>query len=200
MVNNQIEIARLEQQILDLKLQKSEERDKLQLNIMEYFENLNASIADWEQTYVLRSTVEGVVSFTNIRNENQNVREGERVMSVIPQNPGDIIGKLQLQVAGSGKVEEGQRVNIKLDNFPYLEYGIVKGMIRSISLVTDGDAYSVIVKFPEGLKTTYENTINFSQDMQGQAEIITNDERLLERIVNPIKSVISRQKEMSSIE
>ena len=196
LVNNDISISRLEQQILDLKLQSNNDLSKLKLAVQEDFENLVASIDNWERQFVLRTNVAGTVSFTRIWSENQNVSEGDLVMTVIPANSGEIIGKVDLGIQGSGKVAVNQEVNVKFDNFPYMEYGIVSGKIKSISLVTDNNAYSVLVEFPKGFQTNYGNTINFSQDMQGVAEIITNEESLLERIINPVKSVIMRQREL----
>ena len=198
LVNTDIEITRLEQQILDLKLQKNNENDNLRLSLQESYENLVAAIADWDQKFVLRTNVSGIVSFTRIWSENQNVSTGEMVMTVIPENSGEIIGRLELAPKNSGKVKVDQEVNIKFENFPYMEYGIVKGKIKSISLVTDNNAYSVLVNFPNGLITNYgRDDIIFSQDMKADAEIITNEESLLERIINPVKSVILRQKELS---
>lgn len=196
--SNDIQIAKLEQQILDLELTRNDETGKLISANLEALDNLNAAIADWMQKYVLRSSVEGVVSFTRIWSENQNVRAGDIVMSVIPDNQGEIIGKISLPLSGSGKVKPGQRVNIKFTNFPHLEYGMVKGIIRSVSLVTADNAYSVIVDLPDGLQTNYNIKLDFNQDMQGNAEIITEDKRLLDKIINPVKSVIFRQKQLKS--
>lgn len=196
LVNNDIEITRLEQQILDLGLQKNNDFEKLQLSIAEAYDNLSAELANWQQKFVLKTFVAGTVSFTRIWSENQNVREGDLVMSVIPDNTGEIIGKIELPLNGAGKVKAGQRVNVKFHNFPYMEYGMVRGRIKSISLVTSNNAYSVLVSFPEGLKTSYDTEIMFSQDMQGVAEIITDDLRLIERIINPIRSVLNRQKSL----
>jgi HlyD family secretion protein len=194
LVNNEIQISKLEQQVLDLKLHGNGEIHKLQISVIEAFDNLMGDIADWEQKYLLRAKIDGTISFTRIWSENQNVREGELVMTVIPKDAGEIIGKMDLQIAGSGKVKVGQNVNIKFANYPYMEYGMVKGKITSISQAASDNAYSVLVNFPEGLKTTYNTNIDFAQDMQGQAEIITDEVRLLERIYNPVKAVISRQR------
>ncbi|MCF8380179.1 MAG: HlyD family secretion protein [Bacteroidales bacterium] len=196
LVNTDISISRLEQQILDLKLQESIDLSKHQIAVQEAYDNLAAAIGNWDQQYVLRTNVGGTVSFTKIWSENQNVVAGDLVMTVIPENSGEIIGKLDLAIQGSGKVANDQDVNVKFDNFPFLEYGIVQGKIKSISLVTNDNAYSVLVEFPHGLETNYGNTINFTQDMQGIAEIITNDESLLERIINPVKSVLKRQRDL----
>ena len=193
-VNNEIQISKLEQMILDLQLQKSQESSKLQLSIIEAYDNLMSTIASWEKKYILRSNIDGRVSFTGIWSVNQNIREGELVMTLIPKTTGDIIGKVELQSTGAGKVKVGQRVNVKFANYPYMEYGTVKGEIASISGVANDNAYSVLVHFPEGLKTTYNTKIDFAQDMRGQVEIITDEVRLLERITNPVKAVITRQK------
>jgi len=192
--SNRIEISKLEQQILDIGLQQNQEKNKLELTLNEAYDNLSAQITLWEQKYVMRSPVNGIISFTKIWSENQNVRNGDMVMSVIPEEQGEIIGKINLPVTGSGKVKTGQRVNIKFANFPYMEFGMVRGAIRSISLVTNDRQYSVIVELPEGLKTNYGINLDFNQDMQGIAEIITDDQRLIERVINPVKSVIQKQK------
>lgn len=195
-VNADIQISKLEQQILDLKLQKNDDLDKLKLAVSESIDNLTSEIGSWEQNFVLKTTVSGTVSFTRIWSENQNVSTGDLVMTVIPEKSGEIIGKIELQFQGAGKVETDQEVKIKFDNYPYMEYGMVTGKVKSISLATSNNAYSVLVTLPNGLKTNYGDRIEFSQDMQGNAEIITNEESLLERIVNPVKSVIMRQKDL----
>ena len=48
------------------------------------------------------------------------------------------------------------------------------------------------VEFPENLKTNYGKELTFSQEMTGSAEVITEDLRLLDRFLNPIKAVIKR--------
>ncbi len=197
LVNNEIQISKLEQMILDLELQRNDQYGKLQLQVIEAYDNLTAEVAAWDENYLLRSSIDGVVSFTRFWSENQNVRQGDVVMTVIPGNAGEIIGKIELPINGSGKVKTGQDVNIKFANYPYMEYGIVKGRVKNISLVASDNAYSVLVSLPGGLTTTYGIVVGFAQDMQGTAEIITDDARLLERIVDPVRSVISRQQELN---
>jgi hypothetical protein len=94
----------------------------------------------------------------------------------------------------SGKVKPGQKVNIKLSGYPYLEYGMVRGVIKSKSLVASRDAYIIEIDLPDGLTTLYGIKLDFAQNMQGTAEIITEDLRLLQKIVNPFRYMISRNK------
>jgi HlyD family secretion protein len=188
-----IQIAKLDQGILDLELSGAEETRKQQNAWQESFENLAAQISLWKQKYLLEAPIDGVVSFTTYWSKNQNVREGDRVMTIIPSNEGKIIGKIDLPIQGAGKVAINQRVNIKIDNFPYLQYGMIKGVVRNISLVPDNQEYTVEVDLPEGLTTYYKIEIPFKQEMQGTAEILTDERRLLERIISPIRAIISQQ-------
>ena len=41
------------------------------------------------------------------------------------------IAKIKIPLEGAGKVQSGQRVNIRLDGYPYLEYGFLTGKVVS---------------------------------------------------------------------
>jgi HlyD family secretion protein len=160
----------------------------------ESFLNLKAQIRIWENIYLLISPVSGIVSFTKFWSENQAVNKDEPVLSIVPFDTGDYIGRINLKMHRSGKVKVGQAVNIKLSGYPYLEYGMVKGIVNSISLVPSGDSYVIELNLPSGLTTLYGNPLNFTQNMQGTAEIITDDLGLLQKIINPFRYLISRNK------
>ena len=71
-----------------------------------------------------------------------------------------------------------------------------RGVIKNISLVPivceQGKFTMIEVEFPQNLTTNYGKTLDFSQQMSSTAEIITEDLRLIERFLNPIKSLIKR--------
>ncbi len=94
---------------------------------------------------------------------------------------------------GVGKVKLAQSVNIKFDNFPHMEFGLVRAKINNISLVPiatqDGVFYTAEVELSDSLVSNYGLKLEFSQEMSGIAEIITDDVRLLERFVNPLRSL-----------
>lgn len=193
---NNINVGRIEEQIVDLQLKQQEEQSR-NVNILEEsFNNLKASIASWEQAYLLVAPVSGAVTFTSFWSENQNVEAGEKVLTVIPAESGSMVGKISLPTAGAGKVKIGHQVNIQFDNYPHLQYGMVKGYVSNISEVPDDNYYTVEVELPTGLRTYYDIEIEFSQNMQGQAEILTDKMRMLQRVLNPIRSAITKQVEM----
>jgi multidrug resistance efflux pump len=193
---NNISVGRIGEQIVDLELKQQEERSGYVNTLEESLNNLNASIASWEQSYLLVAPVSGGVTFTRFWSENQNVEAGEKVLTIIPAEAGSMVGKISLPTAGAGKVKVGHQVNIQFDNYPHLQYGMVKGYVSNISKVPDDEYYTVEVELPTGLRTYYDFEIDFSQNMQGQAEILTDKMRMLERVLNPIRSAITKQLEM----
>lgn len=190
----EIKLLQLEQSVLQMELDYRNSLNQLQLSFSEAYEKISGQISWWEQKYVLRATTSGIVGFSEYWSPGQQVREGLAVFVVVPLNEGELLGRLSLPLARSGKVKAGQKVLVKLANFPHMEYGMLTGRVLSVSLVPSQDQYMVEVIFPEGMRTNYGMELPFSQEMQGTAEIITEDLRLIQRILNPIRSVIQRNR------
>jgi multidrug resistance efflux pump len=189
-----IEMAEKRQLLQDYRITRIEEKDKLRSVLRESFLNLRAQLNIWENSYLLVSPVEGIVSFTRFWSANQSVLKDEPVINVVPLEPGDFLGRINLKMQRSGKVKNGQLVNIKLSGYPYMEYGMLRGIVKSKSLLPSGDAYIIEITLPQGLTTLYGKKLDFTQNMQGTAEIITDDVRLLQKIINPFRYLVSRNK------
>jgi len=191
--NENLQISQLENSIADLQLQFREQRNGWETNLKQALDNVLNQIEQWEYRYLLKSPMDGRITFTTFWSENQFVQAGATVFSVVPAESRAIIGRLMLPIAGSGKVKTGQRVNIKFANYPYMEYGMVRGLVRSISLVPAEQVYLVEVALPEGLRTNYGKDLLFSQQMQGTGEIVTDDMRVLERIFQPLRAAWKKE-------
>jgi multidrug resistance efflux pump len=189
-----IELAEKRQLIQEYQINKTEEKQKLVSVLRESYLNLMAQINIWENTYLLISPTDGIVSFTKFWTVNQSVAKDEPVVSIVPVEPGNFLGRINLKMQRSGKVKTGMLVNIKLSGYPYLQYGIVRGIVKSKSLVPSGDAYVIEIELPEGLTTLYGTKLDFTQNMQGTAEIITENVRLLQKIINPFRYLITKNK------
>lgn len=189
-----IELAEKQQTLEDYKISRTDDKEKMITGLRETFLNLKAQVDLWENTYLLISPIDGKVSLTKYWSENQSVVKDEPVVSIVPLQPGNFLGRINLKMLRSGKVKEGMQVNIKLSGYPYLEYGMVKGIIKSKSQVPSGDSYIIDIELPSGLKTMYGKNLEFTQNMQGTAEIITDKTRLLQKIVNPFRYMISRNR------
>jgi HlyD family secretion protein len=193
--NKTTELDQKKQTRIDYSIQRTQENEKYFSTMNESLQNLKAQLKIWEVDRLMKSTVEGKVTFTKYWSENQTVIKDEPVLYIVPHNAGEFIGRINLKMLRSGKVREGQIVNIKLSGYPYLEYGMVRGIVKSISLVPIVDSYIIEIDLPNGLNTLYGTNLEFTQNMQGTAEIITEDLRLLQRIVNPFRYLITKNKQ-----
>lgn len=193
-------ISQLKSSINDLNKNKkatiiNENKDTsiLERNVIQAFYQLKKSIKDWELNYVLRSSIEGKVTFLQIWTENQTITSGDNAFAIIPTEKQDYIGKIKAAAQNSGKIKVGQKVNIRLANYPDREFGILNGIVKNISLTPDKEGNLLIdISLPEGLKTSYKKQIRFQQEMTGTADIVTEDLRLIERLLSQFKDVFRR--------
>ncbi|MDR3327354.1 MAG: HlyD family secretion protein [Prevotellaceae bacterium] len=194
--NQKYNILQLEQTIFDLEQQKNEQLSQLKIAYQTALNQLKAQIKQWKQTYLFVSQIDGTATFTKYWQKNQNVTAGETILTVVPDKKQKIIGKIYLPPQRAGKVKTGQTVNVKFDDFPYMEYGMIKVKVKSIALVpiveNGNRSYVLEVQFPDSLVTSYNKTLIFRQQMSGTAEIVTEDARLLERLLNPVKAIFER--------
>ena len=193
MANAQLSRLQLEQQVLELETQRTVDVAEYERRINQAKESLLGQIALWKEQYAIIAPYGGVVSLQNVWGRGQRVNPGDLIASVAIDGGMKVMGRLKVPSSGFGKVMVGQTVNIKLNGFPYLEFGILKGVVASIFSVPEdtqyGLAYTVDVALPRGLESTYRKDLPFVQNMDGTAEIITEDMRLIERFIQPIRSL-----------
>lgn len=192
LANAKIQMAQIHNTISELKLQKEQERQQQETTLLSAWEGTRTAIREWEQTYLLQSPIEGTVSFNNLWKINQIINSGDKAFSIISNSREQTIGKAKIPVAGSGKVKVGQRINIQLDGYPYLEYGFLTGCVTSVAKMPDGDIYTATFELQNSQTTSYGKTIRQTGDLSGVGEIITDDLSVAERIIGPLKYLFHR--------
>lgn len=181
--------------LLDLDKQAMEELQTQTVSLKNTTEQLITQLTSWEQRYVLKSPISGKVTFLSVWSPNQNVESGASIFVVAPNKESMPLGQALLPLQGSGKVKIGQRVNIRLTNYPDMEFGYLRGEVTSISPVPTADGlYVVDIALPNGLQTNYGKKLPITQEMKGNADIVTNDVRLIERLIMPFKKMWEAQK------
>lgn len=147
------------------------------------YEALRAAVSTWMRNYALAAPVRGtVVLDRNIRPERFILR-GDDIATVLPATPGDLIGQVSLPVRGSGAVEVGQRVLVRFDSYPYLEYGSVEGTVLRRAPFERQNELTVEISFTEPLRSTTGHAITPTPFMRGEAVIIMGELSLLERFL-----------------
>ncbi|MFV0329287.1 MAG: HlyD family secretion protein [Dysgonomonas sp.] len=193
--NAEIQIGQMKESLYDTNYQDIEKENKLITQLKTYVNQLQTEIQQWELNYVLIAPIDGEATFTKYWSINQNITGGDEILNIIPSNKVNLVGKASLPIAGSGRVEIGQKVNIRLDNFPDNEFGIIKGIVKNISLVpvttNQTPEYTVEIDLPNELITTYKKELPYLPNMTGTADIITKDISVLERFIMPLRKALT---------
>ncbi len=185
--NTEAGIIRLRETLVDLKINHEREINQHILAFEESMYQLRTAIDQWKEQYVLVSPIEGRITNTIYWSENQVIRPGERFATVVPVDETRIIAKAKVPPQGFGKIETGQKVNIKLSGFPFMEFGTLRGKVSAISLVPEEQGYVADIELTGGMTTTYHEQLRFIQEMDGTADIITKDTRAIYRVIQPLK-------------
>lgn len=108
--------------------------------------------------------------------------------------PGEYyMGILTTDIANFGKVTSGQPVNIRLTAYPYQEYGIIRGSVISKTITESGSSVELTVKLTNGLVTNYDRKLEYFRNMQGDADIITGKQRLLQIVIDPLIRLFAKK-------
>ncbi|MEZ7675288.1 HlyD family efflux transporter periplasmic adaptor subunit [Prevotella sp. 20925_1_30] len=197
LTSSALQILQLEQQISELNIQKDDEMSEHLRTLDQSIQQLKTEILKWMQTYAIVAPISGRITFINYWNKYQNIKIGDKLASIIPRGNDQIIGRIQIPSSGFGKVKIGQRVNIKLNGYPYMEFGVLNCEIKSLSAVPEqivhSEGKSIVyvaeVSLHNHLITSYGKEIPMIQQMDGTAEIVTEEMRLISRFFNPIISI-----------
>ncbi len=149
---------------------------------------LESNLVAWKQRHVLTAPVSGRVSYRFPWQEHQHVKAGEPLMTIEPEG-GEFRGLIHIPHTNLGKLRNGQPVLVKLDGYPYREFGLLNGSLSNVSITPGRDSvYWATVLLPSGLRTRYGYDLTYKNGMKGTADIVTTDRRLLERLFSALSS------------
>lgn len=183
-----IQEAQLEQSMIETKMEREREKNTQLTALKTALDELKTQMDDWELSFLFVSPANGILSYNDVWQKNQNVNGGDKVFSIVAEDTGAIIGKIKLPDSGSGKVKPGQRVNISVTGYPYMEFGFLTGQVQTVSLLADeAGTYTVTVSLPQELNTSYGKTLDFSGELAGTAQILTDERSVTARLLSPLQ-------------
>ena len=185
---SQIEIARSH-------IEEDEQLEAAYIDMMAKRNLLQTELRLWEEKYIIKAPTSGKLDYLGFWRENQMVKEGVELFTILPHH-GDIMGEAYIPAIGAGKVKVGQSVNVKLNDYPYHEFGLLCGKVVSISPLTNKvqvrnaivETYLVRIAFPQGATTNFDYKLSLKFESKGTAEIITKPKRLIERLFDNLKA------------
>ncbi len=192
----QSEIRQSQIEIQRTLLEEQENKEKAFAELVAQQNVLSNAISVWKEKYMEIAPITGEVEYLDFWKDNSFVQAGQELFTVIPTR-NDIVGEVMIASYGAGKVKEGQTANVKINNYPYEEYGMLKGKVHSISRLTNKmetnnniiDVYLVEIVFPDGLVSNFGKTLPLDFESKGTVEIITKRKRLIERLFDNLRSI-----------
>jgi len=186
----QFEIESVRNKISGVRAGSRESRITASTELKDSFHRLKNQVDDWKKQYLITSPINGIVLIPNDNvSEQQFVPKNTELLVVVPSKKTETIGKIDLNINGSGKVREGQKVIVKLESYPFQEFGALVGVIDWKGRLPTNNTIPVEVHFPDGLITTTGKHIDPTREMTGTADIITEDKRFIERIFENFRTV-----------
>ena len=191
----QSEVSQNNLEIQRITLEEVESKEKSLSELTTSKNALANALNRWKDQYLLYAPAAGGLEYLGFWRDNSFVQAGSELFSIIPLK-NDIVGEVAIPSYGSGKVEVGQPANIKINSYPHDEYGIIKGVVQSLSRITnkiqtkDGvsEVYMATISFPNGATTNFGKDLPLDFETKGTVEIIVKPKRLIERLFDNLKS------------
>jgi multidrug efflux pump subunit AcrA (membrane-fusion protein) len=193
--DNRLAIERLGLEQIQLGENLSDQAQRTWLSVRNELRQLRAELAGWEQRYLLRAPVAGRITWLRPLQPHDFIAAGEPVIAITPvEADGRIAAQGILPAASAGKVTLGAQARIRLDAFPYREFGALPAQVSDIALAGANDPqnninYRLQLELPRQMTSTYNRILAFRQDMSGVARIITAERSLLERLFDRMRDL-----------
>lgn len=182
-IGNQSSRLSKDKEISEINNQMFEEEKK-------FYQSLNTFISDaenWKKQYVISSPAKGTLIYGDFLQENQLIKMGEELFYV-NANKEDYYGEILIPQSKSSKVKVGQEVLIKVQSYPYQEYGYLRGRIDYISDIPIRDSvfFSKVILN----RNEKDSVIKLKPGILADADIITENQSIIKRIwLNLTKSL-----------
>jgi multidrug efflux pump subunit AcrA (membrane-fusion protein) len=153
---------------------------------------LKAQLDDWKNKFLLIAPVNGKISFATFVQENSQVKTGQTICFINPENT-QYYAEVFIPQNNFGKIKVGEQVLLKLNAYPYREFGIIKAKLDFISSIPTDSGFVAKVVLPNGLVTNYKKQLHYTEGLSTQAEIITADLQLSDRLFNELRAIFTKK-------
>jgi hemolysin D len=139
----------------------------------------------------LTAPVDGTVQQLAIHTHGGVVTEAQPLMVIVPSDqPVEV--EAMLENKDIGFVRPGQTVEIKVETFSFTKYGVIDGVVQSISndAIEDellGLVYSARIQLKKNTIQVGENLIALSPGMAVRAEVKTDKRTVIDYFLSPLK-------------
>jgi HlyD family secretion protein len=174
-------------EITEVRHLKLEHRKNFEQNL----NTLRSVIKEWELKYIVTAPCEGKINLNKTMENNQNVVAGQSIGLVNPMD-NNYYALIKMPQFNSGKLELNQPVHLRLDAFPFAEFGTLEGKINYISNIATDSGIIVTVALDKGMRTSSNIVVPFRNHMNAQAIVQMSDMRIIEKLYYNLTSSLRK--------
>jgi membrane fusion protein, hemolysin D len=132
----------------------------------------------------------GRVGTVQIRRTGEAVERGQTLMTLLPDGP--LVAEVRIANKDVGLIHTGQEVKLKLDAFPFAEYGSVRGVLTLVPPDAEGmdkpgeSFYRATARLKQSSVQKNNSTVALVSGMTATAEVITERKTVLELLLTPL--------------
>ena len=146
------------------------------------------------QLQQIRAPVDGVVQQLAIHTVGGVVQPAQPLMIIVPA-ASEVEVEAQILNRDIGFIREGQPVRVKLEAFPFTDYGLIDGVVETISrdAIQDerlGLIYSARIRLNRNYIVVNGRRQQIGHGMVVQAEIKTGTRRIIQYLLSPLAQVV----------
>lgn len=183
LVKNAILIQEYELRLQELSYTHAEKLRTLKVAMYSSIQSIKNRIQHWQQCYTFTAPLAGTVNYLHTFSAKHPVKSGEALFTLVPKEE-QYIAHMKVPSQGYGKIKPGHKARIRLYPYPYQEYGYLLATVKELAPLPNKGQYSVVLQVDQALMSTYRKAFSFKPEMDGEAEIITEDISFLRRIVH----------------
>ena len=188
LTNTDITSHSKKKEILDLHKQVADQQQTFYSSLL----NLKSMIEEWVEQFVLIASENGKLVFSSSLLENELVSAGQNLFYIIPPQSQFYV-EITASQNGLGKIKPGQKVMLKVNSYPSQEFGSIVGTVNYIADIPNSkDSFLIKANLPGGMKTNYGKTLLFKAGLTAQAEIITDDRKLIDRLAGQLRNILMK--------
>ncbi|MFK7787568.1 MAG: HlyD family secretion protein [Crocinitomicaceae bacterium] len=187
-IQKRIRVNQLKKEREELQFDSDQNAEELHVALTNNIRTIKSQVGQRSMFYVIRAPVSGEVTIPELIVESQYYEAGNPLF-VVSHGSDDYTATMTVPKRGAGKIKLGQKVRIALTDYPEDEFGTVEGKVTNVAKVPGKDGYRVNISLPKGLETSYKTSIQGLPEMTGQASIITEDLRLIQRIFDQFRKL-----------
>lgn len=141
----------------------------------------------------LKAPVNGIVLSLNLDNEGVVVQPGETLAEIVPHGVPLVMSAI-VPNHEAGFIELGMPVQVKVDAFPYQDFGVITGKVAHISANSQaheqlGNIYQLEIELESNQISKNQEAILLKPGQTANADILIRRRRILDVLLDPIKKI-----------